>query len=169
MQRIHRREINIYRATQKTIGMKKGLKGCFGCLGIIFGVLVLLFAGLYIYSKWIWEEWPPARIERITGVRVPKYKVIKCDQGERHFTGDYMDTITIEFETVPSDELFDDIDKMIATGNTKWEKEGDKYSFSTFWRNGHPAPKGESEGADTIFKITITKGEKKGEIISGAW
>ena len=149
--------------------MKKIVKGCFGCLGALLGGVLILFLGIYVYSEWIYEEWPTSRIERITGIKVPEFKIIKVDEGERHFTGDYMDTLFIEFETVPSDELFDNIDQMIETTKTKWEKHDDSYTFSTFWGNGYPAPDGESEAADGIFSITITKGEKKGEILSGAW
>ena len=149
--------------------MKKSTKGCCGCLAIFFGGMMLFVLGLYVYSEWIWEEWPPARIERITGIRVPKYKVIEYDQGERYFTGDYEDRYEIEFQTVPSDELFDEIDKMIANGNTGWQREGNRYSFSVVWGNGLPTPKGESDEADGTFSLTITKGEKVGEIRSGSW
>ena len=149
--------------------MKKVLKGCCGCLGIFVGGLLFLILGAYVYDKWIWEEWPPARIERITGIRVPKYKKIDLDKGKRSFTGDYEDRFEIEFHTIPSDELFDKIDNMIANGNTNWQKEGKRYNYSIIWGNGFPAPEGESEEADGTFSITLTRGEIKGEIRSGAW
>ena len=149
--------------------MKKLLKGCCGCLGIIFGFLLIVFLGFYVYYEWIWEEWSPARIERITGVRIPKYEIVDYNNGERGFIGDYMDDFTFEFKSMPSEELFDEIDKMILTGNTGWKKEDNRYSFSVMWGNGIPAPKGEKEEDDGIFGITITKGEKTGEIRSGAW
>lgn len=149
--------------------MKKILKGCCGCLAGVLGGLLILFLGIYVYSEWIYEEWPTSRIERITGIRVPEFKIVKVNKGERYFTGDYMDTIIIEFETVPSNELFDNIDQMIKTTATKWEKHDDVYTYSAFWGNGYPAPDGENEAADGIFSITITKGEKMGKIQSGAW
>ena len=52
-----------------------------------------------------------------------QYKVIKMDEGERHFTGDYEDKFEIEFQTIPSDELFDKIDEMLASGNKKKQKD----------------------------------------------
>ena len=107
-----------------------------GCLGIFIASMVILFIGTYIYYKWIWEEWPVERIERITGAKVPKFAVIERHEGERHFTGDYLDTLIIEFESIPSDELFEEIDSMIASNNTKWEKKDGVYSYSTFWGNG---------------------------------
>ena len=149
--------------------MNKTIKGCMGCLGIFIASIVILFVGTYIYYKWIWEEWPVERIERITGVEVPKFAIIERHKGERHFTGDYLDTLIIEFVAIPSDELFDEIDSMIASNNTEWEKKDSVYSYSTFWGNGYPAPKGESEATDGIFKITLTKGSKYGEIEDGAW
>ena len=149
--------------------MNKGTKSCLGCLEIVFGSLLVLFLGLYVYYEWIWEEWPVERIERITGVKVPEFRIIERHEGKRHFTGDYLDTLIIEFESIPSDELFEEIDRMIASNDTKWEKSDSVYSYSTFWGNGIPAPEGESEAADAIFKITLTKGSKYGEIEDGAW
>ena len=149
--------------------MNKVTKSCLGCLGISFGSLLILFLGSYVYYEWIWEEWPVERIERITGAKVPKFAIIERHEGERHFTGDYLDTLIIEFESIPSDELFEEIDSMIASNSTKWEKKDSVYSYSTFWGNGYPAPKGESEAADGIFKITLTKGSKYGKIEDGAW
>ena len=138
--------------------MNKGTRSCLGCLGIVFGSLLVLFLGLYVYYEWIWEEWPVERIERITGVKVPEFRII-----ER------LDTLIIEFESIPSDELFEEIDRMIASNDTKWEKSDSVYSYSTFWGNGNPAPEGENEADDGIFKITLTKGSKYGEIEDGAW
>ena len=149
--------------------MNKGTKGCLVCLGALFCSVLILFVGSYVYFEWIWEEWSVERIERITGLKVPKFDIIERHEGERHFTGDYLDTIRIEFEYIPSDELFKKIDSMIATNNTKWEKKDSVYSYSTFWGNGYPAPEGESEAADGIFMITLIKGSKYGEIVDGAW
>ena len=149
--------------------MNEGIKSCIGCLGIILGSLLILFLGSYVYYEWIWEEWPVERIEQVSGIRVPSYNIIETYKGKRYFTGDHHDLYIIEFKTVPSDELFDEIDKMIAAGNTNWVKEGHKYTFSIIWGNGLPTPKGESDSYDGTFSLTITKGEKVGEIRSGSW
>lgn len=109
------------------------------------------------------EEWPTDRIERITGVRIPEYKVTKAFIGPTSFLGDYKDSLYIEFETLPSDELFEKIDSL------NWYREGDKYSFSTSWGNGSPAPEGENDEEDRFFKIKLTKGEKTGIIVYGMW
>ena len=109
------------------------------------------------------EEWPIDRIERITGVRIPEYKVTKAFIGPTSFTGDFEDSLYIEFETLPSDELFEKIDSL------NWYREGDKYSFSTSWGNGSPAPEGENDEEDRFFEIKLTKGEKTGIIVYGMW
>ena len=109
------------------------------------------------------EEWPIDRIERITGVRIPEYKVTKAFIGPTSFLGDYKDSLYIEFETLPSDELFEKIDSL------NWYREGDKYSFSTSWGNGSPAPEGENDEEDRFFEIKLTKGEKTGIIVYGWW
>ena len=109
------------------------------------------------------EEWPTDRIERITGVRIPEYKVTKAFIGPTSFTGDFEDSLYIEFETLPSDELFEKMDSL------NWYREGDKYSFSTSWGNGSPAPEGENDEEDRFFEIKLTKGEKTGIIVYGMW
>lgn len=109
------------------------------------------------------EEWPTDRIERITGVRIPEYKVTKAFIGPTSFNGDFEDSLYIEFETLPSDELFEKMDSL------NWYREGDKYSFSTSWGNGSPAPEGENDEEDRFFKIKLTKGEKTGIIVYGMW
>lgn len=154
---------------RKIFTMKKMLKGCAGCLGILFACILFLFVGSYIYYEWIWEEWPTERIERITGVKVPEFDIIERHEGKRIIPGDYLDTLIIEFKSMPSDELFDEIDELIASGKTAWKKEGNKFHFSVVWGNGYPAPKGENAKIDGIFSITLKRGEMKGEINSGVW
>lgn len=144
-------------------------KWIFATLGVLLVCLLLLIGGAYAYYEWIWQEWSPVRIERITGIRVPAYETIEYDEGLRGFNGDFNDRFTIEFKSMPSDEMFDEIDKMIETGKTGWHKEGNDYIFNCTWGNGHPAPKGESDDEDRMFGITITRGEKQGTIRSGMW
>jgi len=109
------------------------------------------------------EEWPIDRIERITGVRIPEYKVTKAFIGPTSFLGDFEDSLYIEFETLPSDELFEKMDSL------NWYRDGDKYSFYTIWGNGSPAPEGENDEEDRFFEIKLTKGEKTGIIVYGMW
>lgn len=115
------------------------------------------------------SEYPTDRIERITKVRVPEYKVTKFVHGPSGI--DFSDTIYIDFESVPSEELFEKIDELMATNeNSGWyTDDSTHYSFHTYWGNGSPAPEGEKEEDDGIFDLKITKGEKAGVIIFGCW
>ena len=55
------------------------------------------------------EWWPLDRIERITKVKIPDYEVTRFAYGPSGI--DFVDTIFIEFESVPSDEMFEKIDE----------------------------------------------------------
>ena len=109
------------------------------------------------------------RIERITGVALPKFKVTSYEEGDTGFTGDYNDSFTFEFVNPLPDKLFEDIEKKIEAGNTGWRKEGNKFSFSQTWGNGFPAPEGEDENDDRFFNITITRGDQRGIVSHGTW
>ena len=150
--------------------MKSCLIKLLKCVVAMIATLCVLILGIYVYLEWKdYYASSSLRVERITGVRVPPYKIIECNKGRRGFNGDYNDIYIIEFESMPSDELFDEIDKKIAEGSMGWRKNGNDYNFSAMWGNGLPAPKGESEEDDGMFSITMTKGSKKGEIRNGAW
>ena len=109
------------------------------------------------------------RIERITGVRLPEFIVVEYNKGERSFPGDYEDSFTFLFRNLPPDEMFNDIDKMIESGNTSWQRKGDEYIFNHFWGNGIAAPNGENDNEDRTFNIVIHRGEKQGVIRHGMW
>ncbi len=144
----------------------KIIKWCLISIGALLVGIILLFVGMYLYYEWFYVEWPTSRIENVTGVRVPDYNIIKT---EGHDGIDYEHIYYVEFEEVPSDDLFDDIDKRIANGDNHWEREGNEYKYSVIWGNGLPTPKGENEDDDGTFSISMTKGSKEGIIESGAW
>lgn len=141
------------------------------CIAISIGALVvcllLFICGLYIYYEYFYQEWSPARIERITEICVPKYKIVSTK--DKRFGDDYKKWDTIEFEAVPGDEMFDEIDQKMRSGKSNWKKEGNTYSFNVTWGTGFPTPKGEREDDDRMFGITMTRGERVGEIFSGWW
>ena len=114
------------------------------------------------------EEWPTDRIERITGVRLPEYEVTRFFLGPVMLMGDFTDTLYIEFESIPSDELFEKIDTLSTI--IGWHKSDSiHYSYYKTWGNGYPAPEGENDEEDRFFKIELTKGEKTGIIVYGMW
>lgn len=152
----------------ETKSNKKMSKWAFAALGLVLVCLASCFGG----EKWTpkYEEWPTDRIERITKVRIPEYKVTKAFIGPSSFLGDFEDSLYIEFETMPSDELFEQIDSLIASGKNGWyAKDNNQYSYSTIWGNGTPAPQGEKDEEDRFFELNITKGEKTGLIVYGMW
>lgn len=141
-----------------------------GCIRMWLYVLGIVLVYLLYCKGCTGQEWTSARIGRMTGVNIPEFKITNTFEGKRAFNGDYEDQIDIEFESVLSDELFKEIDKMIAAGNTKWfTHDGKTYSFSMIWGVGDPAPPGEREGEERFFRFAITKGMKTGEIRYGAW
>ena len=115
------------------------------------------------------DEYPTDRIERITKVRVPEYKVTKFAISPPAI--DFTDTMNVEFESVPSDEVFETIDELMAANEKSgWHTDDSiHYSFNTYWGNGTPAPEGEDEEDDGTFELHLTKGEKAGVIIFGCW
>ena len=139
-------------------------------------VVVIAFFIIAFWTLACWFEYHEKhyfqdrdRIERITGVALPKFKVTSDEEGKRGVNGDYKDSFTFEFANTLPEELFDGIDEKIKVGNTGWRKDGNKYSFSQTWGNGIPAPKGEDENDDRFFNITITRGDKRGVVNHGTW
>ena len=143
------------------------------------GIFILAIAVLLVVSIWLLDYMSEShrknyfqdrdRIERITGVALPKFKMTNYSEGNRGLTGEYMDFIDFEFKNPLPDELFDEIDVKIEEGNTGWSKEGNKYTFGQSWGNGIPAPKGESDDEDRFFYLTLVKGSKEGKINHGVW
>ena len=108
------------------------------------------------------------RIERITGVRLPKMNIIEYHQGERSII-DYSDRLVVKFEEDISEQTYHTLDSLIATNKMNWQRKGNAYVFTAMWGNGMPAPKGEDEEEDRTFSITIEKGNNKATIYSGMW
>ena len=126
---------------------------------IIYVSIILIDIGTNLCYIFKGTQWYPARIERITGIGVPHYKLIN------HYVSHLcIEEDSIVFYAVPSSDIFDEIDKRIATGDTCWERKENLYSFRLCWDNECSPPKGENyyEG---YFYIRLTKGEKIGKIV----
>ena len=109
----------------------------------------------------------PKVIENITGVRLPKYKVVEYERGSHAFTGDYSADFVLEFKEIPSKDFYQLLNELYDhRTNSKGITE---YTFDCMWGNGLPAPKGESDSDDYFFHIKIPKGSKAFYIESGAW
>ena len=132
---------------------------------------VIFIWGLYTYGniqrKYYFTN--ENRIERITGVKLPKMSIIEYHKGRTNITGDYNDRIIVEFEENIPDELFQTLDTLIATKKTKWLKNGAVYEFHLIWGGFMPAPKGEDDEEERFFDIIIEKGSNKVTINDGVW
>lgn len=109
------------------------------------------------------------RIERITGVRLPDMDVVEYDQGRTSITGDYTDWLLVEFEEIPSEEVYQTLDSLIASQKTGWRKQGVVYKFSVVWGNHFPAPTGENEDEDRFFDISFEERSRQAVIDCGMW
>ena len=135
----------------------------------IIGYLIILLWGYTTYldyeRKYYFTD--EDRIERITGVRLPDMEIVEYKQGKSRM--DYSDRILVEFERIPSVEIYQTLDSLIETGKTGWRMNDSAYVFSATWGNGRPAPKGENEDDDKSFSISFVKGSKRATINSSTW
>ncbi len=104
-------------------------------------------------------------VENITGVSLPRYKVV--DRGEEWVCfgrfPEHTYDFTLEFKKMPDDDFYKKLDEHFAC------HEPGKYSYSAIWGNGMEAPKGESDQDDTSFSIDIERGLKTFHIRVGEW
>ena len=76
----------------------------------ILAIVLILYAGLelidygtmlyYAYKKH--TQWYPARIERITGIKVPHYEVLS-----HHVSRLYVEHDSVAFHNIPSSDIID--------------------------------------------------------------
>ena len=104
-------------------------------------------------------------VENITGVSLPRYKVV--DRGEEWVCfgrfPEHTYDFTLEFKKMPGDDFYKKLDEHFAC------HEPGKYSYSAIWSNGIEAPKGESDKDDINFFIGIARASKKFHIRVGEW
>ena len=92
-------------------------------------------------------------VENITGVRLPRYKVIDRggeDSRVRRFPDRTYD-FTLEFKEMPDEDFYKKLSEHFDCF------EPGKYSYSAIWGNGLEAPKGESDKDDIGFSIDIER------------
>ncbi len=104
-------------------------------------------------------------VENITGVRLPRYKVIDREEEWVCFgrSPEHTYLFTLEFNKVPDYEFYKKLDEHFDCF------EPGEYSFSVIWGNGLEAPKGESNEDDISFSIDIERGLKTFQIRVGRW
>lgn len=137
----------------------KFIKRILAIVLVLYASLVLIDYGTRLYYAVQGTQWYPARIERITGIRVPHYEVLN------HYVSRLcIEHDSVAFHTIPSSDMFDEIDKRIAAGDTCWKRKGNLYSFHLWWDKENTPPKGEKyyEGD---FQVKLMKGSRTWNII----
>ena len=128
---------------------------------------VVAFWGYDYYSEYYMQHHFVRRrvVENITGVSLPRYKVLdrgeewKCFSRSPEHTYDF----TLEFKKIPDDAFYEKLEAHFDSF------EPGKYSYSTIWGNGLEAPKGESAKDDINFSIAIERDSKTFHIMVGEW
>jgi hypothetical protein len=131
----------------------KYIKWILAIVLILYVSIELIDYGTRLYYTFQGSRWYPARIERITGIRVPHYEVINSYMSRWCVEKD-----SLAFHSIPSSDMFDEIDKRIAAGDTCWKRSGNLYSFHLWWDKESTPPEGEYYEGD--FQVKLTKGSK---------
>ena len=130
-------------------------------------MVVAVFWGYDNYSEHYMQHHFVRRsvVENITGVRLPRYKVV--DRGEEwecfSRSPEHTYNFTLEFKKMPDEDFYKKLDEYFDNF------EPGKYSYSAIWGNGLEAPKGESNKDDICFSIDIERGSKTFNIRVGEW
>lgn len=130
-------------------------------------LILLLFALCGCVSK---SQVDKQRIDRITSVEFPVYEVTDIQNPGIGLNGDYDALFHLEFNELPSEAFYKQIDKKISLGDTCWCKDGNEYRYYIFWGASYgTAPEGEDPRDERYLGITIVRGEKHFTIRDGAW
>lgn len=121
---------------------------------IIYASILLIDYGTRLYYKSQGTQWYPARIERITGIRVPHYEVLN-----HYVSRGCVEKDSFTFHIIPSSDMFDEIDKRISAGDTCWKRSGNLYIFHLYWDIDCTPPKGE-DYYEGDFQVKLTKGSR---------
>ncbi|MBR1512999.1 MAG: hypothetical protein IJ622_01760 [Bacteroidales bacterium] len=120
----------------------------------------------YYFEHYLQHHFSRRRvIENITGVRLPRYKVVDRGEDWKCFGRfpEHAYDFTLEFRKMPDEDFYENLDEHFDCF------EPGKYSFSTIWGNGLEAPKGESDDDDISFSIDVERGSKTFHIRVMEW
>jgi hypothetical protein len=133
---------------------------------LIVVAVASIFGYLYFAEYHMQHHFVRRRVvENITGVRLPRYKVVdrRGEEGRVRRFPDRAYDFTLEFKKMPDEDFY----KKLAEHFDCFEL--GKYSYSAIWGNGLEAPKGESDDDDISFSIDIEKASKTFHIRVGEW
>lgn len=150
---------------------------CIGCFALIAAVLIV---GSYIwYVAKAFEDlgdpdvrrtWfdNPTKIEEAIGIRLPDFAVKEYKPGEVHFTGDFGDTMIIEFNEKIPELIFD---KLEQEANRIGRSNADDFyrvtinvdSVGLHYSNPHIF------NHDEFIEITLWRDSLNGVVVYGKW
>ena len=134
---------------------------------VFIAVAVLVLWGYLGYPEYYMKHHFVKRrvVENITGVRLPRYKVVDWRRTSPCFSRFYEDAydFRLEFNKMPDEEFYKKLDEHFD------HFEPGEYSFSAIWGNGLEVPKGESDEDDISFSIDIKRDSKTFHIRAARW
>ena len=153
--------------------------GCsgIGCFTLLAAVLIV---GLYVWyiakafddlgNPDIRRTWfdKPAKIEEAIGIRLPDFTIKEYKPGEVHFTGDFGDTMIIEFHEKIPESIFERFEQ--EASKIEKSNEEDFYrvninvdSLGLHYSNPHLF------NHDEFIEITLWRDSLNGVIVYGKW
>ena len=153
--------------------------GCsgIGCLGMIVVVLMVVSYVRYVETAFedlgnpdVRKTWfdNSAKIEEAIGIRLPDFTIKEYKPGEVHFTGDFGDTMIIEFHEKIPESIFEKFEQ--EAGKIKKTNEEDFYrvsinvdSVGLHYSNPHLF------NHDEFIEITLWRDSLNGVIVYGKW
>ena len=127
-------------------------------------LMLMVFAAAVIICYFYYHDYyypqhhfvKPKVIENITGVKLPKYKVVEYQRGRRAFNRDYSNEFVLEFKNTPDDTFYQELQ------GKGFDYQDGCYFFHLNWGSGlvkkEVVPKGEKGNYD--YSMTICEGER---------
>ena len=153
--------------------------GCSG-IGCLFLIMVVLFICLYIwYVAKAFDDLGnpdvrrtyfdnPTKIEEAIGIRLPDFTIKDYKPGEVHFTGDFGDTMIIEFHEKIPESIFEKFEQ--EAGKIKKTNEEDFYRVSISVDSvGLHYSNPYLFNHDEFIEITLWRDSLNGVIVFGKW
>ena len=128
-------------------------------------LMLIVFAAALIICYFYYHDYyypqhhfvKPKVIENITGVKLPKYKVVEYQRRKQTFNRDYSDEFVLEFKDTPDDTFYQELQ------NKGFDCQDGCYYFHLNWGSGlvreEVVPKGEKGNYD--YSMTICEGERE--------
>ena len=143
---------------------------------ILFWLLILLIVLFVAYMVMLYNSRDMVqiyedteRLERITGVAFPEFKLVEYEKGKSNFLGDYEDKFILEMKEELLEATYHHLDSIIECGDAHWGKDGERYWYRNIWGNGEPIPEGEDPIYDRFISINLEKGSRIVDLSWGIW